>query len=101
MVQLIRSEPRLPEPQRQVVVLNQLGALVARVDLAWPQIGVFLELDGRHHKDQPVYDARRETAVVAAKGWLPARFTWHEITRAAMPTIWRLVEIFYWDGRVS
>lgn len=94
MVQLIRSEPRLPEPQRQVVVLSQWDAFVARVDLAWPEIGVFLELDGQHHKDQPVYDARRETAVVAAKGWLPARFTWHEITRAAKPTIWRLVEIF-------
>jgi very-short-patch-repair endonuclease len=49
------------------------GLFVARVDLCKPEIGLFLELDGQHHKDQPVYDARRETAVVAATGMLPGR----------------------------
>ena len=43
--------------------------------------GVFFELDGQHHEGQPVYDARRETAVIAATGWLPGRFTWTELTR--------------------
>ena len=33
----------------------------------------------------PVYDARRETAVVAATGWLCGRFTWHEVRH--LPTI--------------
>jgi hypothetical protein len=93
MVQLIRSAPWLPEPQRQVGVYNRWGDFVARVDLAWPERGVFIELDGQHHRNQPVYDSRRETAVVAATGWLPARFTWDEVTRIPKPTIRRLTEI--------
>jgi very-short-patch-repair endonuclease len=63
------------------------------VDLAWPELGVLIELDGQHHLGQPVYDARRETAVVAATHWLPARFTWHEVTRVSKPTLRRLLEI--------
>jgi very-short-patch-repair endonuclease len=94
MVQLIRTESSLPAPSRQVVVLNKWDRFVARVDLAWPEFGIFLELDGQHHKGQPVYDANRQTAVVAAKAWLPGRFTWHEVTRAPKPTLWRLMELF-------
>lgn len=94
MVQLIRTDPRLPTPKRQVVVRNESGRFVARVDLAWPDRGIFLELDGQHHAGQPVYDANRQTAVVAAKAWLPGRFTWHEVTRAPKATLWRLGELF-------
>jgi very-short-patch-repair endonuclease len=94
MVQLIRTEPALPEPTRQVVVNNRWGRFVARVDLAWPDHGIFLELDGQHHLGQPLYDANRQTAVVATKGWLPGRFTWHEVTRTPRPTVRRLVELF-------
>ncbi len=94
MVQLIRTEPCLPTPARQVVVLNKWEQFVARVDLAWPEYGIFLELDGQHHQGQPVYDASRQTAVVAATAWLPARFTWHEVTRARKTTLRRLMELF-------
>jgi very-short-patch-repair endonuclease len=75
MVQLAREVEGVPEPTRQFVVVDRNGLFVARVDLCWAEFGAFLELDGRHHKDQPVYDARRETAVVAATGWLAGRFT--------------------------
>ncbi|HVL05316.1 MAG TPA: DUF559 domain-containing protein [Acidimicrobiales bacterium] len=75
MVQLIRTAPALPEPVRQLWI----ETASARLDLAWPTLGLFIELDGQHHKDQPVYDARRETAVVAATGWLCGRFTWTEV----------------------
>lgn len=94
MVQLIRREPRLHTPARQVEVFNRWGNFVARVDLAWPEYGIFLELDGQHHKDQPLYDANRQTAVVAATGWLPGRFTWHEVVNAPKPTLRRLMELF-------
>jgi very-short-patch-repair endonuclease len=93
MVQLIRTTD-LPTPERQVQVLSRHATFVARVDLAWPDVGLFLELDGQHHKDQPVYDARRETAIVATKGWLPGRFTWDEVHRAPIPTAKRVVELF-------
>jgi hypothetical protein len=81
MVQLIRTVPALPEPVRQLWI----EAAGTRLDMAWPQLGLFIELDGQHHKDQPVYDARRQTAVVAATGWLCGRFTWAEVVHTPTP----------------
>src|SRR5439155_20435132 len=85
--------PGLPDPARQHRVENEHGEFVARVDLAWPGLGLFVELDGQQHKDQPVYDARRETAVVAATGWLPGRFTWHEVAHLRRTTVRRLASL--------
>lgn len=79
MVQLIRDEPLLPEPTRQHVVLDSRGEFVARIDLSWPKLGIFVELDGEQHKGQPRYDANRQTRVVVATGWLPARYTWTDV----------------------
>jgi hypothetical protein len=90
MVQLARRVPGLEAPARQVVVNDGDCLFVARVDLAWPNLGLFLELDGQQHADQPLYDARRETAVVAATGWLCGRFTWHEVVRVPTTTARRL-----------
>lgn len=86
MVQLIRTVPALPEPVRQFWI----EAAGARLGLAWPALGLFVELDGEHHKDQRVYDARRETAVVAATGWLCGRFTWTEVVHLPHATARRL-----------
>jgi very-short-patch-repair endonuclease len=91
MVQLLRTVRTLPPPKRQVSISNAYGEEVARVDLAWPDLGLFLELDGQHHKGQPVYDAHRETAVVAATGWLCGRFTWHETVYLPVVTARRVV----------
>jgi hypothetical protein len=89
MVQLARTVPGLPEPVRQLWI----EAAHARLDLAWPQLGLFVELDGQHHKDQPVYDARRETAVVAATGWLCGRFSWTEVVHTPNSTARRLAQL--------
>jgi uncharacterized protein DUF559 len=93
MVQLARDVPGLPDPVRQRVVHNAHGDSVARVDLCWPALGIFVELDGQQHKGQPVYDARRESAVVAATGWLVGRFTWREVVHLKVVTRRRLAEI--------
>jgi Protein of unknown function (DUF559) len=93
MVQLVRGIDGVPEPTRQHQIVDQHGSFVARVDLSWPDLGLFLELDGQHHEGQPLYDARRETAVVAATGWLPGRFTWHEVVRIPTTTARRLVAL--------
>lgn len=90
MVQLVRTVPGLPDPVRQLRIENVHGDFVARLDLAWPDLGLFVELDGQQHTGQPVYDARRETAVVAATGWLCGRFTWTELTRVPQSTARRL-----------
>lgn len=77
-VQIARLADGVPEPTRQHVVHNQSGEFVARLDLAWPDVGAFQELDGLGHRGQPVHDASRESAVVAATGWLCHRMTWRE-----------------------
>jgi very-short-patch-repair endonuclease len=90
MVQLVREVDGLPDPTRQRRIFDSNGQFVGRVDLCWLPLGLFLELDGQHHKNQPVYDARRETAIVAATGWLPGRFTWYEVVHARRATVCRL-----------
>ncbi|MBV9410392.1 MAG: DUF559 domain-containing protein [Acidimicrobiia bacterium] len=90
MEQLARDIPGLPPPVRQFVVYDVHGEFVARVDLCWPQLGLFIELDGQQHVGQPVYDARRETAVVATTGWLVGRFTWYEVVHLPRQTTMRL-----------
>jgi hypothetical protein len=87
------ARPVLGEPTRQLVLRKPDGTFIARIDLSWPRRGIFFELDGEHHKDQPVYDASRQTAVVAATGWLPGRFTWTEITRTPKSSQRRMVAI--------
>lgn len=79
-IQLFRAEG-FPEPQRQVTVYAKNGRLIARVDLAWPELGVFVELDGGHHRDQALHDSNRQNRVVGATGWLCARFTWEQIVK--------------------
>jgi very-short-patch-repair endonuclease len=93
MVQLVRTVDGIADPTRQVDVENRYGNFVARVDLAWPDLGLFVELDGEKHKGQPVYDATRETAVIAATGWLCGRFTWSDVRYRARTTGRRLREI--------
>lgn len=78
------------EPCRQLEVRDADDQFVAFVDFAWPDLGIFIELDGQHHRAQPVHDARRETAVVAATGWLVGRFTWDEIVHHPVATARRL-----------
>jgi hypothetical protein len=89
-LQLARGVPRLEDPVRQLEVFDDKGRFVARVDLCWPELGLFLELDGEHHKGQPVYDASRETSIVAATGWLCARLTWTEVVHHPAATARRL-----------
>jgi hypothetical protein len=78
MIQLIRLIPSVDDPLRQFVVRDEAGEFVARVDLAWPE---------------PLYDAHRETAVIAATGWLVGRFTWDEVVRYPMTTARRLAAL--------
>ena len=83
----------LPDPQRQVVVRLADGTFVARVDAAWLNAGLFVEIDGRQHDGQAPYDATRQTAVVAATRWLCARFTWDDVVLHPQATIRRLRQL--------
>ena len=93
MVQLIRALG-LPDPVRQYVVTDKDGNFVARVDLAWHEIGLFIELDGRDHDEQQDYDTTRETRVVAATGWLCGRFRWRHVRHLPKSTGRRVIELY-------
>jgi hypothetical protein len=92
MVQLARDVPGVGELVRQHEVWVD-DVLIARLDLSRPDIGFFMELDGQQHMGQPVYDAVRQTTVVAATGMLPGRFTWTEVTRLPNTTKRRLAAL--------
>jgi hypothetical protein len=90
MVQLIRTLPEVPEPTRQFWLYDRHNVFVARIDLCWPELGIFIELDGQGHRCQPVYDAIRQTNVTPASGWLCGRFTWAEVNYYPRDTARRL-----------
>lgn len=54
---------------------------------------MFIELDGERHKNQPKYDAWRQTDVCAVTGWLPGRFTWSQVRYNKIPTGQRLLRL--------
>lgn len=93
MVQLIRTLPDVPEPTRQFWLYDRDGVFVARIDLCWPELGVFIELDGQGHRGQPVYDAIRQSNVTGATGWLCGRFTWKEVNFYPEQTARRVTRI--------
>lgn len=70
MVQLARTVDGLPPSVRQLVVHNRHGDFVAQIDLCWPELGLFIELDGQQHKGQPVYEH------TAKPRWSPRLVGW-------------------------
>ena len=80
-VQLVRLFG-LPDPQRQYAVILH-GEVVALLDLAWPEFGLFVELDGGTHEQLVALrrDRQRQNDVVRILGWRPLRFTWDDVVR--------------------
>jgi hypothetical protein len=81
---------RLPMPTPQYEIRDGSGKVVARLDFAWPELGVFLEFDGkvkyqRYLKEgESVTDAvlrekRREELVCRLTGWRCIRITWADL----------------------
>jgi hypothetical protein len=82
----------LPRPQPQVEVFDEQGTSVARVDFAWPELGVFLEFDGREkyerfRRDGETLDEfllrekRRQELVCLLTGWTCLRIGWSDLAR--------------------
>ena len=87
-------EAGLPRPEIQYVVRDRSGRVVARVDFAWPELGVFLEFDGRvkyekllragqRASDVVLAEKRREQLVCELTGWRCIRFDWADLDRPA------------------
>lgn len=79
--QLVRRH-RLPRPVRQFAVV-EAGRPVPRVDAAYPDVKLAIELDGySHHSSRASfgYDRNRRNRLVLA-GWTVLTFTWDDIIR--------------------
>jgi len=74
-LRLLVVDAGFPPPTVQYRVVDIDGALVYRLDLAWPEIRVALEYDGYEaHVGRQVHDAARD-ADLARRGWLTVRAT--------------------------
>lgn len=82
----------LPRPEPQFEVYDENGVLVAYLDFAWPELGVFLEFDGRvkyekFRRDGETLDEflmrekKREELVCMLTGWTCIRITWADLAR--------------------
>jgi hypothetical protein len=80
-VQLVRVLG-LPDPERQYAVMLN-GDVIAVLDLCWPDVGLFVELDGGTHEQLAALrrDRQRQNDVVRLLGWRPLRFTWTDVVQ--------------------
>lgn len=80
---------RLPRPVPQYEMV-QHGRVIHRLDLAWPELGVWLEFDGKEkyskhlRPGESVVDAvlrekRREERIARMTGWRCLRITWADL----------------------
>ena len=84
----------LPMPIPNYEIRDRSGRVVARVDFAWPELGLFLEFDGRskylkHRREgESITDAvlrekRREEMICELTGWRCLRLVWSDLERPA------------------
>lgn len=80
----------LPRPDLQVLIRDRSGRVVARVDFAWPALGVFLEFDGKEKyrrfrrpgetiEDAVLREKRREELICGLTGWRCIRLVWADL----------------------
>ncbi len=84
----------LPAPIPNYPIRDRSGRVIHRVDLAWPELGLFLEFDGkvkyeRHLKDgESVSDSvlrekQREQLICELTGWRCIRIVWADLYHPA------------------
>jgi hypothetical protein len=82
----------LPKAEPQVEIPDEFGSIVAVVDFAWPELGVFLEFDGKikYQKllrpgesptDVVLREKEREKLICRLTGWRCIRITWADLAR--------------------
>jgi hypothetical protein len=85
-------QEHIPRPQPQLEVFDETGHRVGRVDFAWPDLGVFAEIDGKEKyllyrrpgetlEQFLLREKRREEAICAITGWVCIRITWEDLAR--------------------
>jgi hypothetical protein len=84
----------LPPPEVNYPIFDENGREVARVDLAWPEYGLFLEFDGKIKYERLLRDGesasdvvfrekQREDMICRLTGWRCIRLVWADLLRPA------------------
>ena len=75
LTRLILVGAGLPAPLTQVRVVDEYGQLVARLDMAWPELRIAVEYDGAQHWTDPRQRRRdiERLAALEAMGWIVIR----------------------------
>lgn len=83
LVERLLIESGQPAPEIEHRVFDQGGEELARLDLAYPDRLVGLELDSRqHHLSAPAFEADRvRQNRLEVRGWMVLRYTWRHYTR--------------------
>ena len=73
----------VPALQRQVRLDLGGGHGTVFLDLAWPELGLFIEIDGHWHDEAPARadDRNRQNEIVIAMGWRPLRYSGDDLRR--------------------
>lgn len=82
----------LPMPTPQYEIRDRAGNVIARVDFAWPEYGVFLEFDGKIKytrllkagesvTDVVLREKHREQEICEITGWRCIRIIWADLDR--------------------
>lgn len=88
-----------PAPIPQYEVRDERGRVVAIVDFAWPELGIFLEFDGKvkyqallkegeDPGDVVVREKRREDLVRRLTGWKCLRLVWADLEKPERTVAW-------------
>ena len=83
----------MPAPVLQLEVHDETGALIGRVDFAWPARKVIVEFDGRqkYHRyrrpgetlEQAIMREKRREDRLREQGWIVVRMTWSDLEHPA------------------
>lgn len=95
----------LPAPVPQHPIKDRSGRVIHRVDFAWPELGVFLEFDGKvkyekHLKpgqraaDVVIAEKKRERLICELTGWRCIRIDWSDLAEPALTAALIYAELF-------
>lgn len=85
--------PALPGLTPQVRCVDSRGVVIARFDLADPEVKLAVEVDGKlaHAGERMVAKDRARDRRTEALGWVTERCTWHELRRTPQLLLTRIV----------
>lgn len=101
---LVLIDAGLPRPETQIVVRDQYGEFVARVDMGYRELRIGIEYDGPQHWTDPKQrqrDIDRQVAL-AALGWWIIRVSAELLRYREATLIGRVADAMYaadWPGR--